>query len=90
MRPCPNQKQRTTNEEAGIVRFLLRTYLKRKGPEVQKQKLRKLKKRVLTEKYNIKYHVHGIEMAQQLRALAALVEDPGLIPSTHVVAHNSL
>lgn len=30
------------------------------------------------------------EMTQWLRALAALPEDPGLIPSTHVAAHNSL
>jgi hypothetical protein len=29
-------------------------------------------------------------MAQQLRALAALPEDLGLIPSTHIVAHNCL
>ena len=29
------------------------------------------------------------EMAQQSRALAALAEDPGLSPSTHIVAHNS-
>ena len=30
------------------------------------------------------------EIAQWLRAPAALPEDPGLIPSTHVVAHNCL
>jgi hypothetical protein len=30
------------------------------------------------------------EMAQQLRALAALPEDLGSIPSTHMVAHNCL
>jgi hypothetical protein len=29
------------------------------------------------------------EMAQQLRALAALPEDPGLIPSTHTAAHKA-
>jgi hypothetical protein len=29
-------------------------------------------------------------MAQQLRALAALVEDPGLVPSTHVMVHKGL
>lgn len=28
-------------------------------------------------------------MARQLRALVALVEDQGLIPITHMVAHNS-
>jgi hypothetical protein len=28
-------------------------------------------------------------MAQQLRALAALAEDPGLIPSNHMVARKS-
>jgi hypothetical protein len=27
-------------------------------------------------------------MAQQLRALAVLAEDPGSIPSTHIVAPN--
>jgi hypothetical protein len=30
------------------------------------------------------------EMAQQLRALAALAEDPVLIPSIHMVVHNHL
>jgi hypothetical protein len=30
------------------------------------------------------------EMAQQLGALIALTEDPDLIPSTHMVAHNCL
>lgn len=34
---------------------------------------------------------HGAgETAQQLRALAAPEEDPGAVPSTHMVAHNSL
>ena len=36
-----------------------------------------------------KIHQAG-EMAQRLSALAALPEDPGLIPSTHMVAHNHL
>ena len=30
------------------------------------------------------------EMAQLLRTLAALPEDPGSTPSTHMAAHNSL
>ena len=30
------------------------------------------------------------EVTQWLRALAALPEDPGLIPSTHITAHNFL
>lgn len=30
------------------------------------------------------------EMAQSLRAFAALVEDPGSIPRTHTEAHNNL
>jgi hypothetical protein len=30
------------------------------------------------------------EMAQQLRALAVLLEDLGSMPSTHVAAHNCL
>ena len=30
------------------------------------------------------------EMAQQLRALAVLVEDQGSIPSTHMAVHNCL
>ena len=30
------------------------------------------------------------EMAQWLRALSALAEDPGSIPSTHMVAKNPL
>ena len=30
------------------------------------------------------------EMSQQLRALAAFPEDPGSIPSTHMVAHSHL
>lgn len=33
---------------------------------------------------------HGLERAQRLRELAALSEDTGLVPSTHVVAHNHL
>jgi hypothetical protein len=30
------------------------------------------------------------EMAQQLRALRALIEEPGLVSSTHVETHNYL
>lgn len=30
------------------------------------------------------------EMAQQLRALGPLPQDPGLSPSTHMAAHNQL
>lgn len=30
------------------------------------------------------------EMVQQSKALAALPEDPGLTPSTHMVAHNTV
>lgn len=30
------------------------------------------------------------EMVQCLRVLPALVEDPGLVASTHLVAHNNL
>lgn len=30
------------------------------------------------------------EMAQLLRALAILAEDPDIVPGTHVVAHNCL
>lgn len=30
------------------------------------------------------------DMALQFRALATLAQAPGLIPSTHTVAHNSL
>lgn len=30
------------------------------------------------------------EMAQQLQALAALAEEPGSVPSTHVMAHKQL
>jgi hypothetical protein len=42
-----------------------------------------------TRKEEIKSGLPGSEeMAQQLRALAALSEDPGSIPSTHVTAHN--
>ena len=32
----------------------------------------------------------AVEMPQQLRVLAALAEDPGLIPSTHIIAYNYL
>ena len=31
-----------------------------------------------------------IEMAQWLRVLVTLVEDPSLVPSTHMAAHNHL
>ena len=30
------------------------------------------------------------EMAQQVRALAALTEDPGSVPTTYMTAHNHL
>jgi hypothetical protein len=30
------------------------------------------------------------EMDQQIRALIALIENPGLVPSSHMVAHNHL
>jgi hypothetical protein len=39
---------------------------------------------------NTKYLRGDREMAQQLRALAVLVEDPSWIPSTHMVAHMEL
>jgi hypothetical protein len=32
----------------------------------------------------------GLEMAQWLRALTALSEDPGSMPSTHMAAHSCL
>lgn len=46
-------------------------------------------------KYDIRKHLKvesggGREMAQLFRALVALVEDMGLIPTTHMVAHSSL
>ena len=31
----------------------------------------------------------GGKMAQWLRALAALAENPDLVPSTHIVTHNN-
>ena len=36
--------------------------------------------------------VVGLEMAHRLRALVTvtLAEDPGLVPSTHMAAHNHL
>lgn len=41
--------------------------------------------------YTIKVEkLRGGEVAQQLRLLAAFVEDPGLVPSFHVVPHNRL
>jgi hypothetical protein len=36
------------------------------------------------------YIVKVREMAQWLRTLAALLEDPGSIPSNHMVAYNCL
>lgn len=32
----------------------------------------------------------GLEMSQWLRTLAVLLEDPGLIPNTHVIAKKHL
>jgi hypothetical protein len=32
----------------------------------------------------------GLKIAQELRALAALAEDPDLVPSIYTVAHNHL
>jgi hypothetical protein len=40
------------------------------------------------EKFTVKGNERTGEMAQQLRALATVAEDPGSIPSTHLVAHN--
>lgn len=41
--------------------------------------------------YIIKSQKHkGREMAQWLSVLVAFAEDPGLIPSIHMVAHNCL
>ena len=41
-------------------------------------------------KYTLKIISMSGELAQWLKALPALPEDPGLIPSTHMVAYNSL
>jgi hypothetical protein len=44
-------------------------------------------------KYLYQYHMlgkHAPGLGRQLRALAAFAEDPGSIPSTHMVAHNYL
>jgi hypothetical protein len=47
--------------------------------------------RALASQAGTKHHKTGAgEMAQRLKALAALPEDPGSIPSTHMVAHNCL
>jgi hypothetical protein len=35
-------------------------------------------------------HLRAREMAQHFRALAALVEDTGSVPSTHITAYNHL
>jgi hypothetical protein len=32
----------------------------------------------------------GLELAQQLRVLAVLQEERGLIPNTHIITHNRL
>lgn len=37
-----------------------------------------------------KHYMGNGEMALRLRALVALVEDLGLIPNTHMMAHNHL
>ena len=34
------------------------------------------------------YEAGARELAQWLRVLAALAEDPGLVPSTHMLAHS--
>lgn len=44
----------------------------------------------LSEKNNKKGISRAGEMAQRLRALVALPEDQGSIPSTYVTAHNCL
>ena len=38
----------------------------------------------------IKKENYAREMAQQLRALAVLAEDPGSIPNIHTASHNCL
>jgi hypothetical protein len=37
-----------------------------------------------------KRNLRAGEIAQKLRALTALPEDPGSVPSTHIAAHNCL
>ena len=41
-------------------------------------------------KANLNHLSFSPEMVQQLRALAALAEDMGLVPNTHVATHNHL
>jgi hypothetical protein len=57
-------------------------------------KRKRKEKRQCSCKFLILYFKNDIfgtgEMAQQLRELAALPEDWGLIPSTHMAAHKSL
>jgi hypothetical protein len=47
--------------------------------------------RLLLLKISMKSALSGLErLAQQLRALAAVSEDPDSIPSTHMAAHSCL
>lgn len=38
----------------------------------------------------VKYYPETGEVIQRLRKLATLAKGPGLVPSTHVLAHNYL
>ncbi|KAK7798640.1 hypothetical protein U0070_002731 [Myodes glareolus] len=69
-------------------KFVIRTPRIQNSPQ-KKQLGEKVYKQATIESLKKKIPGAG-EMAQRLRALTALPEDPGLIPSTHMAAHNCL
>lgn len=46
--------------------------------------------RLTEEESNLKILIGPKEMAEQLRVVAALAENLGSVPNTHMVAHNCL
>ena len=59
-----------------------------RNPVLKNQKRKKKKKTVL--RFICSVPLFTLEKTQQLRAWAALLGDPGSIPSTHTVTHNCL
>ena len=78
----------SSRKDRAIKRNLV---LKKTKKQKTKQKLKpKKKKKKEREKERKSYNVGAGELAQWLRALAALPEDPGSISSTHMVGHTCL
>ena len=57
---------------------------------VSSRTARAIQRNPVSKKQNKKLRIGAEGMAQQLKAVAALLEVLGSIPSTHIMAHNHL